>query len=222
MRFHVVGARRKPAAVAHVHVSGAGLARGQDGAAVLAGNSDHLGPRVGALQHVPHSLHLQVLRAGAGPLLGPVVDVGVRVIAGAVDRRCRGPVEPFVGDDAGAVRVGAGEQGGVPCGRHGESVPVMRLGEPRAAVEEPGKAVLRQLVAVVHDLPLREAVDGEEHHQLRLRRRGRIGGGTAGEQRCGGEQGGEESDHGVSPFARLRLAAHRCAASRRLAGVPAR
>jgi hypothetical protein len=47
----------------------------QDGAAVLAGDGDHLGARVDAAHHVAQRLHLQVARAGAIQRLGALLPM---------------------------------------------------------------------------------------------------------------------------------------------------
>ena len=189
MRLHVIRARRKTPAVAHVHVGRAGLARGQDRAAVLAGDCDDFGARIAASQHVADRFDQKVFRAGARQFRSSVVDVGVGVVAGAIHRRRCDGVPPLVADDAGAVRIRAGEHGGVPGPGDGERMPVVRIGEPCAAVQESRESVGGELVAIVHDLPLRQAIHDEKDHELRFARGSAIGGGAASEQGGGKEEG---------------------------------
>ena len=193
VRLHVIGARREAAAVAHVHVRGAGLAGGQDRAAVLAGDADDLGARVRAPENVADGLDLQVPRAGARQLFGPVVQVGVGFVTRVVDRLRGNRVAPLVADDPGAIGISTGQHRCVPGRRHGERVPVVRVREPGSAVEEARKAVGRELIAVVHDLALRQAVHHEKNHEPGLADRGAIRRGAGAEQDGGEDDGTEDA-----------------------------
>ncbi len=167
MLLHVVGGRGELPGLALVDVGRSRLARGHDRAAVLARDRDHLRARVEALQDVAERLDLEVLRARAVEPRGPVADVGGRGVAGAVLGLAVHGVAPGVGDDSGAVRIGSGEEGRVAGAGLGGGVPVVRIGKPRAAVEEALEAVGSELVPILDHLALRQAVDDEEHHEPR-------------------------------------------------------
>ena len=124
-----------------------------------------------------------------------MVDVGGRSVAGAVDGLGSDGVAPVVAYDAGAMRIGACEHGGVAGSGDGKSMAVVRIGEPCAAVQEAREAIGRKLVAVVQYLPLRQAVNDKKDDQLGAgcsACNGTGRGGAAGEQR-GGQSAGEQS-----------------------------
>ena len=99
--------RGKLATRPHVHVGNTRLAGRQDSTSVLARNTDHLGPRINAAQHIAQRLHFQVLGAGAVKRVGGVADVAGRGVAGTVFGLPGQGVEPVVANDAGAAGVGA-------------------------------------------------------------------------------------------------------------------
>ena len=188
MPVHVIGGGRELAGAAHVHVGRALVAGGQDGAAVLAGDADHLGGGLQRAQHVADGLDLVVLRAGAGQWLGLVADVLVAGIGGVVLRRAGHRIAPLVADDAAALRIGAAEHDRVTGRGDRVAMAVIRVGEPGAAVQEALEAVGLQLVAVAQHLPDGQAVNHHEDHQpgRLLRREGGGGGVRTCRDRSGG------------------------------------
>jgi hypothetical protein len=93
----------------------------------------------------------------------------MRGVAGAVLDFPGGGIAPGIADDAGAMRISAGEHGCMPGGRDREGMAIVRIGEPCATLEKASQAVGGELVAVVDQLALRKAVDDHENDQPRWR-----------------------------------------------------
>src|SRR2546422_9165762 len=138
MLLHVVGRARETTALVHVHVRGAGLAREQDRAAILARDGEDFGlAAVPVAQLVAQRGDAQIGRRGAVELLRLLAYVRMSRVAGAIHRRLRLAVEPFVGDDPALVGVGARERGSMA--RTGQSP---RMGA--VLVAEPGSSPKQQ------------------------------------------------------------------------------
>ena len=75
-------------------------------------------------------------------------------------------VPPFVGDDAVAVAVGAGEQRGVSGSGARVGVIVIAVGKVGAVVEKEAEAGVAELVAVALEIIAAELVDDDHHDQL--------------------------------------------------------
>jgi len=148
MLLHVVGRARETTALVHVHVRGAGLAREQDRAAILARDGEDFGlAAVPVAQLVAQGGDVQIGRRGAVELLRLLAYVRMSRVAGAIHRRLRFAVEPFVRDDPALVGVGARERRRMAGRGQSHRMGVVRVAEPGASPKQQIEAAGAVLVA---------------------------------------------------------------------------